>query len=289
MIFLFRLITVLLLAAPVLAAPAMWRVDGGQGNGKRAQITLYGTVHALPPGQEWFTTAARTAFITADQLVVEVANSGDPAVMAAAVQLLGMLPQPVPLASRLPPALQARLIKTMETIGIPAGGLDRLKTWLAAISILGADLERSGIDPAAGVDRSLIDMAAAAGKPIHGLETAEFQLGIFDALPETEQRLLLGSVVTDAGAAQDQLRALLKAWLEGDVERIRIEFDDGSLSSELEAALLTRRNAAWADWVVARIAQPGQVFVAVGAAHMAGQGSLIALLQARGLTVKRVE
>jgi hypothetical protein len=122
-----------------------------------------------------------------------------------------------------------------------------------------------------------------------GLETAEGQLGLFDHLPEPEQRLLLGSAITDAGGAQDEIRALLKAWEAGDVERIRAEFDDGSLSPELEAVLLTRRNQAWADWLAKRAAQPGAVFVAVGAAHMAGPNSLIALLQARGLTVRRVE
>ncbi|WP_353217522.1 TraB/GumN family protein [Sandarakinorhabdus sp.] len=284
----FRLVLALLLAAPALAAPAMWVVEGGQLNG-RGHITLYGTVHALPPGQDWFSPAARTAFTAADLLVVEVADSGDPAVMAAAVQRTGLLPDALPLASRLPPALRPALAQILGSLGLSADSLDRLKTWLAAISLLAADLARSGIDPAAGVDRSLIGMAVAAGKPVTGLETAEYQLGLFDALPETEQRLLLRSTVSDAGAAQEEIRALLKAWLAGDVERIRVEFDDGSLSAELEAALLTRRNAAWADWVAARRDQPGQVFVAVGAAHLAGPGSLIALLQARGLTVRRVE
>ena len=165
----------------------------------------------------------------------------------------------------------------------------RFKTWLAAITILAIDMQRSGLDPADGVDRALIFMAKTAGKPVVGLETAQYQLGLFDALPEPEQRLLLGSAVIDAGAAQDEVRALLKAWEAGDVERIRAEFDDGSLSPELEAALIIRRNTAWADWLVKRAAQPGGVFVAVGAAHMAGPDSLIALLQARGLNVRRVE
>ncbi|WP_439546499.1 TraB/GumN family protein [Sandarakinorhabdus sp.] len=281
---LFRLLLALLLAAPAVAAPAMWQVEGGP-----ARITLYGTVHALPPGKTWLSDSARAAFTTADTLVVEVATGGDQAAMAAVVQRIGMLPDPIPLASRLPPDLKPRLASHMQRLGLPATSLDRFKTWLAAITILGADMVRSGLDPADGVDRALIAMASTAGKPVVGLETAEFQLGLFDALPEAEQRLLLGSAIIDAGAAQDEVRALLKAWETGDVERIRIEFDDASLSPEMEAVLLTRRNIAWADWVAQRAAQPGALFVAVGAAHMAGPNSLIALLQARGLTVRRVE
>ncbi|WP_303781709.1 TraB/GumN family protein, partial [Sandarakinorhabdus limnophila] len=48
-------------------------------------------------------------------------------------------------------------------------------------------------------------------------------------------------------------------------------------------------NAAWADWVQAALKKPGRHFMAVGAAHMAGPHSLIALLKARGFKVKRVQ
>ena len=53
-------------------------------------------------------------------------------------------------------------------------------------------------------------------------------------------------------------------------------------------ALVARRNTRWADWVEARMAQPGTVFVAVGAGHLAGKGSVQALLGEKGLTVERV-
>ena len=53
-------------------------------------------------------------------------------------------------------------------------------------------------------------------------------------------------------------------------------------------AEVARRNARWADWVSARMAQPGTVFVAVGAGHLAGKGSVQALLGEKGLKVERV-
>ena len=49
-----------------------------------------------------------------------------------------------------------------------------------------------------------------------------------------------------------------------------------------------RRNARWADWVAARMAQPGTVFVAVGAGHLAGKGSVQTLLAEKGLKAERV-
>ena len=53
--------------------------------------------------------------------------------------------------------------------------------------------------------------------------------------------------------------------------------------------LLTDRNRNWADWVGQRLKQPGTAFVAVGAGHLAGKGSVQDILQKRGYRVRRVE
>ena len=53
-------------------------------------------------------------------------------------------------------------------------------------------------------------------------------------------------------------------------------------------ALMTDRNARWADWIKARLRVPGKLFVAVGAAHLAGPNSVQAMLKARGITAERL-
>jgi uncharacterized protein YbaP (TraB family) len=136
---------------------------------------------------------------------------------------------------------------------------------------------------------ALIARARAAGKPLLGLETPRGLLALFDGLPEADQRLLLASAIADAGKTGEQMQGLVAAWAAGDVERILADFDDASLSPELEKRLFRDRNAAWADWVQAALKKPGRHFMAVGAAHMAGPHSLIALLKARGFKVKRVQ
>ena len=52
--------------------------------------------------------------------------------------------------------------------------------------------------------------------------------------------------------------------------------------------LLTARNANWAGWIENRLEQPGTVFIAVGAGHLAGKGSVQDQLKRRGLKVKRI-
>ncbi|WP_197042081.1 TraB/GumN family protein [Sandarakinorhabdus oryzae] len=272
------------LAAPAWAIPAMWQV----GNG-RSQVTIYGTIHALPKGTDWFTPRARTAFTKADTLVVEMVAPEQPGAMADVVQQIGMLPAPVPIRDRLPEEQRARYDAMVKASNLPLAGLDGMKSWLAAISLVQIEMLTAGIDPAAGVDVTLISRARAAKKQLVGLETPRGQLELFNSLPEAEQRLLLASAISDSGEGGKQMQALVAAWLAGDVARILKDFDDASLSPELEARLFTNRNKAWADWVQAALKRPGRRFMAVGAAHMAGPHGLIALLKARGLRVKRVE
>ncbi len=272
------------LAAPVWAVPAMWQV----GEGDRI-VTIYGTVHALPPGQNWLTPAADKAFAAADDVVVEVVFPDQPMVMQSLMMRMGTLPAPVPLASRVPPELRPKLAVLVAQSGLPADVLDRLDSWLVAITLVQIGMVKAGLDPEAGVDVTLSNRAKAENRKLVGLETAEGQFRLFDTLPEAEQRLLLASAVEDAGKMAEQLRALVAAWQAGEIERILKEFDDSSLSPELEQRLFTTRNAAWADWVQNALKQPGRHFMAVGAAHMAGPKGLIAMLEARGLKVRRVE
>src|SRR3546814_16535001 len=58
---------------------------------------------------------------------------------------------------------------------------------------------------------------------------------------------------------------------------------------DLTKTLLFDRNANWAGQLQARMDQPGTVFVAVGAGHLAGQHSVQDYLKERGLTVTRVD
>ncbi|WP_017666504.1 TraB/GumN family protein [Sandarakinorhabdus sp. AAP62] len=278
------LILCLWLASPAWAVPAMWQV----GQGKR-QITLYGTIHALPKGTDWLTPQAAQAFNRAGTLVVEIAGPSDPAAMRAVVMELGRLPTPVPLASRLPDELKPKADALLKAAGLPVGALDGMESWLAALTLVQIEVARAGLDPAAGVDVALIARARAAGKRLIGLETARGQLALFDSLPEADQRLLLASAIADAGKTVEQMQGLVAAWGAGDVDRILKDFDDASLSPELEKRLFHDRNAAWANWVQAALKRPGRKFMAVGAAHMAGPHSLIAMLQARGIPVKRVQ
>ncbi len=77
-------------------------------------------------------------------------------------------------------------------------------------------------------------------------------------------------------------------WLAGDAdalgELMNEEMDDPALYERL----LVNRNRNWVNWIENRLEEPGTVFIAVGAGHLAGEGSVQQILAERGLTAERV-
>ena len=116
---------------------------------------------------------------------------------------------------------------------------------------------------------------------------AAAQLGLFDALPEREQRDLLAAVVAEAAYPERDLSA---SWRKGDMNAIEAETRSGLLADpELRAVLFTGRNRRWTGRIAQAVRSGSKPFVAVGAAHMAGPEGLPAMLTAEGFTVTRVE
>jgi len=272
-------------AAAAPASPALWRLSDPD-----TTIYLFGTVHVLPDKLDWRSERFDQAFAAADELVLEIADQGDAAAAARTFVQLATSADLPPVLERVAPEQRPALAALIERAGLKPARLDGLETWAVAVT-LGASLYASvGLTPEHGVERSLSAGAEASGKPVSGLETTAQQLGYFDTLPETAQRQLLESVIDESGNLDRQFAEMLQAWSRGDVAAIARTFDDElRLSPELAAALLDQRNAAWTDWLRARLDRPGTAFVAVGAGHLAGKGSVIERLEAAGLQVTRVQ
>jgi hypothetical protein len=84
--------------------------------------------------------------------------------------------------------------------------------------------------------------------------------------------------------------AMLATWSKGDSEALGKLMNESIASMpDLYKLVFVDRNATWAEWIDKRMDQPGTVFVAVGAGHLAGRDSVQAMLKAKGMEAVRVE
>jgi uncharacterized protein YbaP (TraB family) len=273
-------------AEPKAAKPALWKVADSD-----TTIYLFGTIHLLPKGTQWRSQAFDKAAAGSDILVVEtVIDEANPAATMSELFKLAISPGLPPLSARVPADKKAALDAAIAKSGIPAQALDKMETWAAAFLLLGVQFKDLGLDPGSGVETTLRKQFADGGKPVDQLETNAEQLGFFDRLSEDSQRKFLVAVLDDATEMKGQFDGMLAAWSKGDVNAIAESFNaELGDAAELKDALLVRRNANWARWVQGRLDKPGTVMMAVGAGHLAGEESVVSMLQKEGVKVTRVQ
>jgi len=265
--------------------PALWVV-------KDADSTLYlfGSIHVLRPTTGWASPRVTQAFDSASDIWFEISNPDDQAAIMPLIQQHGLSPQ-TPLSSRLTPEEIAELDEAAKAIGASAAQMDIMKPWLAALSLSVAPLVKAGYDPKSGVEMALKARAEAAGKPIHGFETLDKQIGMLANLPDETQLAFLRETLKNYDEATTMLDTMVSAWAQGDVatlDRVAVQ-EMKSDSPELYKVLLVERNTDWANQIQTLLQGSGTAFIAVGAAHLAGEDSVQAILKSRGVTVEPVQ
>jgi len=267
------------------AHPALWKVSS-----PTSTIYFLGTIHALPKGEDWHTPAIIKAEAEADTLVLELSDGADHDKITSAINALAFAPNLPDVLDRVPANKRAKVEAVLAHGETPLAALKNYKTWAVFFFAINPQLFKTlGVDGDEGVEHKLTADFTAAHKQIDGLETVRSQLGIFDALPEALQRRLLVESIDDIPRAKAEFYQSLRAWEAGDPAAIARSFDtDLKSEPQLARVLLHDRNANWAQWTIARLKKPGVTLVAVGAGHLAGNDSLLAMLRAKGLKIVRV-
>lgn len=268
---------------PAPEVPALWQLELG-----KSHAWLFGTVHALPRGVDWFKPHVVSALDQSTRLVLETEVPDSPSALAPVILKLARLPAARPLAERVPPEWRPTLDQAITRLS--PGPMDWSKTWFLAIHLGNLQSQLDGIDPRIGVEAVLTERARMKNIPITPLETVEEQLINFDALSEADQQLLLVSTLAELDNSKTQTSLLIGDWLLGNTESLAKRVNSGfERSPMLKRMLVEDRNARWADWIAKQMkADPGPMFIAVGAGHMAGKASLIEDLERHGIKASRV-
>lgn len=167
----------------------------------------------------------------------------------------------------------------------------RMKPWLLA-SVLTLPRAQSFFYQ----DIQLYAMANNSGMKLLGLEEADEHFSALDEMSLENQLTLLRAVLALPQEEKEQaFEAVVQAYVNRDVEQILAADESWSnmmlsdeLWNEVETLLLDRRNERMAQGIAEQIAV-APAFIAVGAAHLAGTGGLIARLRKAGFTLSPIQ
>ena len=267
------------------AHPALWKASGRAGT-----VYLFGTIHALPSDLNWHTPALDRAEHEASALYLEVGNINDQAAALAAVKAYGMAPKLPPALDRVPASKRDALAALLAKYHLQADKLQPLKSWMIALTIDTLSLSDANIDPANGVDMGLSAEFMEAHKPVGGLESFREQFGFFNQLKPAAEEHFLEESISEAPTAGGTLNKIIAAWSAGDVAALAADTDKDELADpEVRRIIYHDRNARWTRWIRDRMSHPGVTLLAVGAGHLAGNDSVVAMLRRQGVRVRRVQ
>lgn len=252
------------------------------------KVYLFGTIHFLDGNRPWFERTILEAFEESGQLVLEMVPP-DQAVMQKVMLEKAFDPSGKPLSQTLSPEAWEALKAKLEASGLPVAAFEPMDPWLVALTLTAMEFGKFGFSPESGVEAVLTRAARESKKPIRGLETFEEQMDLFDGLPEEDQVAFLNAAVEQTSDAEVFIRRMVKHWSEGDTEALAAIVLEGMADESLRKRLLTDRNARWADTLAELMnEQAGTLFVAVGAGHLGGEGSLQEALSRHGIKVTRI-
>ena len=252
-----------------------WQLESPGG-----QISyLFGTIHTDDNRVTDFSPKVLQALKNVDTFMLEVAD-------APPARLL-QLPQG-DLKQYLSEAELDQVAQLADIHVMPLEMVLKMKPWLLAVLF---DLPKPQTPFAQ--DFLLKAKAEELDKRIIGLESAEEHFGVMDSLTVDEQLLMLHAVLKRSQKQKEKdFEQLLKAYLAGNPDQVA-NMDDEMTRGVLPAAvwqrmrvkLLDERNLKMAERGLEQ-AKQGSVFIAVGAAHLAGKNGLIEAFKQAGFKVK---
>lgn len=255
---------------------------------------LFGTIHVGAQAFYPLAPEVNRALAEAGKLVVELDTRAN-AAFEQAVLAHGTYPAGESIVEHVSADTLAQLTRALHAVGVTLHSVRQLKPWLLANILMGMELERSGYERSRGIEFFLLASAQTQGMDVAELESADYQLSLFDSLGDADAERYLRESLGELrdGTSLKKARAVIDAWNSGEaaaLDALVVAATTGGtvLSEFTRQTLLGKRNPEMASRIEL-IMQGGDVaFVGVGLLHLLGANGLPRLLSQRGYQVERM-
>lgn len=184
--------------------------------------------------------------------------------------------------------------------GMDISALEVYRPWAISSTLDTLLIQDADFDSEKGLDNYLLTTAHADGKEIYEVESVDFQMNLLINFSDDIYDLMFRSYEGETKESQKQaLEDLYTAWKSGDIETFLEEDneeelagyteEDKKIAEDYNNQMLYDRNKNMAKAAEDLMSQGKNVFYVVGAAHYAGEGGIIDLLEKDGYTAERVQ
>jgi uncharacterized protein YbaP (TraB family) len=257
-------------------------------------VYILGSAHVARADIYPLAEAIENAYTLSDYLVVEYdTNAVSELEMTALLFEKGTYPAGESLRENISEDLYSRLcdrLKELDSTGLLVSSINLFEPWVVAMLIADLDYMALGYEAEYGIETHFLNKAEADGKTILELESAEFQMDVFDSMSYEIQIAMLEDAV-DNPVTENEMETMFEAWSTGDAAKMEemvfedIEGDENY--REFLSIIGEERNFLMLDKIEQYLQDDKTYFVVVGAAHLVGENGLINLLDSKGYTVEQ--
>jgi hypothetical protein len=261
---------------------------------KTATVHLFGTLHQGHPGLYPLPKEVEGAFTGSRTLAVELKAEAHRKEIDELFKTRRDYPDGETLSKSVSKETKDELHRFHEKRDFDIAAYERMRPWKAWVDLSGLNKKpKAAWSEKLGVDRYLLERAAANKKPVAELESVDDALW-FTTLSAELQETLLRVMLADRNAGRDfPVDDLGAAWQAGDVavvERIIIgdPVERHPKYKGVQEKCFDERNAKMAEKIEGYLKGTDTVFVAVGAGHLVGPKGIVRLLEGKGYRVTQM-
>ena len=280
------LLGAVLISTTTWAETSLWKVSKGDD-----YLYVGGTVHFLPESAFPLPPAFETAYQATDTLVLEtkLPEPNDTALQAAMMQAMAYQDE-----RRLSTVLSSDVYQQVASYFAPYGvqlqQLDAYKPCFIVLQMLGLELMKSQM-AGEGVDAYFDKKARAEGKTLAYLESVESQIQLLANMGEGYEDAFMTMNLQQFSDFKTYFSAAISAWRVGDMQELNdlMVQPARELDPILYQALFVARNQNWLPQIQNMFGNDQKELVLVGSGHLAGEHSVLELLQQAGYQVEQVK
>ena len=277
--------TVQAMASDTAAKSLLWKITGKD---LQQASYLYGTIHLIDKKDFFLTDATQYAFDKSERVTFEI-NMKDMTNFGAQFSMMmkAFMSNGTTLKDLLNEEDYGLVKQHFDDIGLPLAFLERIKPmFLSALASGDMSPDAMGSKEIKSYEMEFMGMADKTDKEIAGLETAEYQMSMFDSIPYDAQAKMLVESIKSEDAGQDELEKMVQLYKNQDIEGMQVMVgEDKEGIAKYEELLLVNRNKNWIP-IMMEMMKDKVTFFAVGAGHLGGENGVIALLRKEGYSLQ---